>query len=214
MGDALFMTCRRRATRQRRDRVAHQIALTITTAMLLLVTGGVWWLFSDPVPGGSGGGIDRLLVLERPAAPVRQSQPPAPSPKQAAEDRVEPRQPAITHSGPMFNGKPLRKSRTIRMLVTAYSPDARSCGKWADNITASGYSVWTNGMKLVAADPRLLRYGSIISVPGYDNGDPVPVLDCGGAIKGHRLDVLFPTHEAARQWGKRWLDVTVWEYRE
>lgn len=113
-----------------------------------------------------------------------------------------------------FNGRPLRKVRTIRMRVTAYSPDERSCGKWADGITASGYSVWTNGMKLVAADTRILPFHSLVSVPGYNNGKPVPVLDRGGAIKGNRLDVLFPTHEIAMQWGVQWLNVDVWEYAD
>jgi len=113
-----------------------------------------------------------------------------------------------------FNGRPVRPVRTITMVVTAYSPDARSCGVHADGITASGYSVRTNGMKLVAADTSILPFGSLLTVPGYDWGDVVPVLDRGGAIKGHRLDVLFPTHEAALEWGVRELDVTVWEYAD
>lgn len=113
-----------------------------------------------------------------------------------------------------FGHRTLRPVRTIRMVVTAYSPDARSCGKWADGITASGKSVWTNGMKLVAADTRLLPFGSIISVPGYNGGRPVPVLDRGGKIKGKRLDVLYPTHEIARRWGRQTLEVTVWEYAD
>ncbi|MEM6458636.1 MAG: 3D domain-containing protein [Planctomycetota bacterium] len=113
-----------------------------------------------------------------------------------------------------FDGRPLRPVKTVRMLTTAYSPDARSCGIWADGITASGYSVWTNGMKLVAADTDLLPFGSIVTVPGYHGGRPVPVLDRGGAIKGHRLDVLYPTHERALRWGAQRLDVTVWEYAD
>ena len=113
-----------------------------------------------------------------------------------------------------FNGRPIRAVRTMTMTVTAYSPDARSCGKFADGITASLKSVWTNGMRLVAADSRLLPIGSIISVPGYAGGDVVPVLDRGGAIKGHRLDVLYPTHEIARQWGVQKVPVTVWEYAD
>ncbi len=121
---------------------------------------------------------------------------------------------AVAHDGLMFDGRPLRKVRTIRMLVTAYSPDERSCGKWADGITASGYSVWTNGMKLVAADTKVLPFHSIITVPGYNDGRPVPVLDRGGAIKGNRLDVLMPTHEIALQWGVKRLDVDVWEYAD
>jgi 3D (Asp-Asp-Asp) domain-containing protein len=98
------------------------------------------------------------------------------------------------------------------MTVTAYSPDHRSCGKWADGITASNKSVWTNGMKLVAADTRILPFRSLVSVPGYDEGRIVPVLDRGGAIKGARLDVLYPTHEIALRWGVQRLPVTVWEY--
>lgn len=115
---------------------------------------------------------------------------------------------------PTFAGRPIRPVKTMRMRVTAYSPDARSCGKWADGITASGASVWTNGMKLVAADTRLLPFGSIVTIPGYDGGKPVPVLDRGGKIKGRRLDVLYPTHNIARQWGVQHLEVTVWEYAD
>lgn len=115
---------------------------------------------------------------------------------------------------PTFDGRPLRPVKTIRMLTTAYSPDAQSCGIHADGITASGYSVWTNGMKLVAADTSVLPFGTVITVPGYNGGRPVPVLDRGGVIKGHRLDLLYPTHERALQWGAQRLDVTVWEYAD
>ena len=100
------------------------------------------------------------------------------------------------------------------MRVTAYSPDHRSCGIHADGITASGYSVEANGGRLVAADRRLFPFGSLLTVPGYAGGQVVPVLDRGGAIKGSRLDVLYPTHDIARRWGVRHLDVTVWEYAD
>lgn len=113
-----------------------------------------------------------------------------------------------------FNGRPVRPARTINMLVTAYSPDWRSCGDSADGITASLHDVGTNNFRLVAADTRILPLGSMISVPGYDDGKIVPVLDRGGAIKGNRLDVLFPTHREARQFGVKRLRVTVWEYAD
>jgi 3D (Asp-Asp-Asp) domain-containing protein len=113
-----------------------------------------------------------------------------------------------------FNGRPVRPVRTMWMTVTAYSPDARSCGDSADGITATLHSVETNGFRLVAADPRVLGYGSMITVPGYDNSQIVPVLDCGGAIKGRRLDLLFPTHEEAIKWGKKKLKVTIWGFAD
>lgn len=113
-----------------------------------------------------------------------------------------------------FSGRPVRPARTVWMTVTAYSPDERSCPGSADGITASNHSVWANGMKLVAADTRLLPLGSMVSVPGYDAGQVVPVLDRGGAIKGARLDLLYPTHEIARKWGVKRLPVTIWEYAD
>lgn len=113
-----------------------------------------------------------------------------------------------------FNGRPVRPARTMVMTVTAYSPDQRSCGDSADGITASLHSVETNGGNLVAADPKVLPLGSMVSVPGYDGGRIVPVLDKGGKIKGDRLDLLYPTHEIARKWGVKRVSVTVWEYAD
>ena len=69
-------------------------------------------------------------------------------------------------------------------------------------------------MRLVAADTTLLPFGSMLSIPGYDDAMIVPVLDRGGAITGNHLDVLFPTHEQALQWGVQHLDVTIWEYAD
>ena len=70
------------------------------------------------------------------------------------------------------------------------------------------------GGNLVAADPKLLPLGSIVSIPGYAGDAVVPVLDVGGAIKGNKLDVLYATHARARQWGVQELEVIVWEYAD
>jgi 3D (Asp-Asp-Asp) domain-containing protein len=113
-----------------------------------------------------------------------------------------------------FDGRPVRPVRTMWMTVTAYSPDKASCGPFADGQTATLHSVWTNAMQLVAADPSVLPYGSMITVPEYADGEIVPVLDCGAAIKGNRLDVLYPTHRRARQWGVQQIPVTIWEYAD
>lgn len=113
-----------------------------------------------------------------------------------------------------FNGRPVRPARQMWMTVTAYSPDEQSCGPFADGLTATLHSVKVNGTKFVAADTRLLPFGSLVTVPGYDDGHIVPVLDRGGAIKGNKLDLMFPTHEEARQWGRQRLQVVIWEYAD
>ena len=116
-------------------------------------------------------------------------------------------------TGEVFDHKPIRQVSARTMKTTAYSPDHRSCGKWADGITASGKSVWMNGGRLVAAD-RSIPYGTILTIPGYNDGKPVQVWDRGGKIKGNRLDLLYPTHEVALQWGVQDLPVVFWEFVE
>ena len=89
--------------------------------------------------------------------------------------------------------------------VSAYCPCELCCGEWADGITASGMPA--EGF-LVAAPP-LIPFGTLLSIPGYNNGLPVPVLDRGGSIKGNRVDVLFATHYEALNWGRKTLTVKI-----
>ncbi len=88
-------------------------------------------------------------------------------------------------------------------VVTAYCPCELCCGEYADGLTASGRLA--EGF-LVAA-PLDMPFGTLLRIPGYNNGDPVPVLDRGGAIKGNRLDLLFPTHIKALRWGRQYLKI-------
>lgn len=99
--------------------------------------------------------------------------------------------------------------RVVWMVVTAYCGCTKCCGPHAQGITASGRSIQYNGGCFVAADTHLFKFGTRLRVPGYAEEQPVEVIDRGGAIKGYRLDVFFPSHEQARQWGRRWVPVTV-----
>ena len=105
----------------------------------------------------------------------------------------------------------LRKTRTIRMQVTAYCACKKCCGRSARGLTASGRRVSYNGGAFVAADTALLPFGTKLQIPGYHGAKAVEVIDRGGAIKGRHIDVFFPSHEQAIEWGNQWLDVTVVE---
>lgn len=122
--------------------------------------------------------------------------------------------PAVSGEMRWFNGRPVKPGRTVLMIVTGYSPDARSCGESADGYTATMHSVETNAFQLVAADPTVLPYGSMLSIPGYAGNLIVPVLDCGSKIKGNHIDILFRTHEQAMKWGVKKMTVTIWEYAD
>jgi 3D (Asp-Asp-Asp) domain-containing protein len=111
--------------------------------------------------------------------------------------------PASATVAPAFTG------RVIQMEVTAYCPCPRCCGAYADAITASGKPVSYNNSRFVAADTRLLPFNTQLIIPGYNYDQPVEVQDRGGAIKGNKLDLFFPTHQEALNWGRRHLLVTV-----
>lgn len=84
--------------------------------------------------------------------------------------------------------------------LTAYCPCAKCCGKWANGITATGMTA-TEG-RTVAVDPRVIPYGSTVTLY-YEDGTvhTYTAEDCGGAIKGNRIDVFFDSHEDARAFG-------------
>jgi 3D (Asp-Asp-Asp) domain-containing protein len=88
------------------------------------------------------------------------------------------------------------------MIVTAYCPCRKCCGPHARGVTASGKKV-RRGM--CAAD-KSIPFGTVFNVPGYGRA---VVDDRGGAIRGNRLDVYFPTHAQARAWGRRTLTITI-----
>lgn len=184
------------------------------SALVLVVVSAIWTKEHASLPA--------LAVVDTKAQPAVQVDPVAlNTPVEVPMIQAAPMDLAVEESADeveldssirWFDGRAARPVKVIYFTVTGYSPDARSCGEFADGKTATMYSVWTNGMNLVAADPKVLPYWSMVSIPGYANGEIVPVLDCGGAIKGNRIDLLYPTHEIARKWGVRQVPVTVWEY--
>jgi len=97
--------------------------------------------------------------------------------------------------------------QSVQMKVTAYCPCSKCCGSSADGITASNHRIQA-GDTFAAAD-RKYPFGTKMIIPGYDNGRLVEVLDRGGAITGNHIDVFFPTHEQARQWGVKYINVSI-----
>lgn len=106
-----------------------------------------------------------------------------------------------------LKSEPAEKWRILRMKVTGYCPCSKCCGEYSDGITANGHEIQP-GDCFVAADKRF-SFGTEMVIEGYNNGQPVKVLDRGGAIKGNKLDAFFHTHQEALEWGVRYIDVKV-----
>lgn len=58
----------------------------------------------------------------------------------------------------------------------------------------------------IAVDPRVIRMGSRVEVPGYGLSRAE---DTGSAIRGRRIDVWFRSCAQARRWGARRVRVKV-----
>ena len=84
----------------------------------------------------------------------------------------------------------------LTVTATAYCPCKKCCGK-TDGITATGTQA-TAGRTL-AVDPSVIPYGTEVVI----NGNTYIAEDCGGVIKGNRVDVFFNTHEEAKQFGRQ-----------
>lgn len=86
--------------------------------------------------------------------------------------------------------------------ITAYCHCSRCCGK-SDGITATGTK--TTADRTIAVDPKIIPLGSKILI----DGKIYVAEDVGGSIRGNRIDIYFPTHQAALNYGRQYKDVNL-----
>ncbi|WP_100332396.1 3D domain-containing protein [Bacillus xiapuensis] len=108
---------------------------------------------------------------------------------------------AVRKAKPAASGKKVVKELSVRS--TAYTASCRGCS----GITATGINLKKNPKaKVIAVDPKVIPLGTKVYVEGY--GEAVAG-DKGGAIKGNKIDVFFPTKKQAYRWGVRTVKVKV-----
>ena len=78
--------------------------------------------------------------------------------------------------------------------LTAYCSCVKCCGK-NDGVTATG--TIAEAGRTIAVDVDVIPYGSTVIIDGKE----YLAEDCGGAIKGNRIDVYFDTHQEALDFG-------------
>jgi 3D (Asp-Asp-Asp) domain-containing protein len=59
---------------------------------------------------------------------------------------------------------------------------------------------------VVAVDPSVIPLGTRLTIPGYGTGIAA---DTGGAIRGAKIDLWFPTRAQALAWGHRTVTITI-----
>lgn len=98
-----------------------------------------------------------------------------------------------------------------RVVATGYTAGIESTGKTEGHpqygITYSGVNVKRDLYSTIAADLSVFPLGTVLYIPDYGYG---VVADIGGAIKGDRIDLYYPTvDQVYEEWGKREVDVYV-----
>ncbi len=96
--------------------------------------------------------------------------------------------------------------------LTAYCACEKCCGEWALNrpvddagnpiVVGACGEVLVEGVS-IAVDKAVIPYGTEILV----NGRTYKAQDCGGAIKGNRIDVYFNSHADALEFGVQYAEV-------
>jgi len=112
---------------------------------------------------------------------------------------------------------PPRGPGTEQWLIKAYCHCRICCGRWADTpmdtrTTAAGVplaDLIEQGVGFVAANTDLLPFHTLVAIPGYHEGRPVPVLDRIGGGDQRRLEVFFADHQTALEWGRQDLDIQI-----
>ena len=96
-------------------------------------------------------------------------------------------------------GEVLTYTHSDTVRATAYTHTDEGC----DAFTATGTVVhWGT----VAVDPRYIPYGTRMFIMASDGSYVYGIAtaeDCGGDIKGDRMDLYMPTYEQCREFGRR-----------
>lgn len=116
-------------------------------------------------------------------------------PEEAVEEKLPGEDTPAAECSYIELGEPLGE-----FALTAYCPCAKCCGRWADGVTATGTTAKEG--RTIAVDPSIIPYGSEVTIYFADGTSRNYVAeDCGGAIKGNRIDVFFASHEDALRFG-------------
>ncbi|MHB1419983.1 MAG: G5 and 3D domain-containing protein [Bacillota bacterium] len=94
-------------------------------------------------------------------------------------------------------GASSRSAKVIQVIATAYTHTGSH--------TATGAYPKPG---TVAVDPAVIPLGTKMFIEGYGAGT---AQDTGGNIKGNRIDVFFETYDEAIRWGKRAVNLYIYE---
>src|SRR5699024_1676232 len=125
-----------------------------------------------------------------------------PKSEEKSKPKAEPTKSSADSSDDSSSSESSSGGKEMTMEATAYGPDCSGCS----GVSATGMNLKDSSAKVIAVDPSVIPLGSKVWVEGY--GEAVAG-DTGGAIKGNRIDVLYPSESEAGSWGRKSVNVKV-----
>jgi peptidoglycan DL-endopeptidase CwlO len=132
---------------------------------------------------------------------------------ESAARAAERRTAALTSAAPAPRASAAVEASVAEAAPVAAIAPAVPAGPGTLTVSATGYALrgrTATGIPtapgVVAVDPSVIPLGTRMTIPGYGTGIAA---DTGGAIKGAKIDLWFPTTAQALQWGHRTVTITI-----
>ena len=103
-----------------------------------------------------------------------------------------------------------------KLYIDRYNYDIQSSKIEYEEMTVSATAYSGDGITstmikpkwgVIAVDPRIIPYGSIVYIPYFDKYFVAE--DCGGGIKGKKIDIFMDSEAKCRQWGVRKIKIKI-----
>ena len=111
------------------------------------------------------------------------------------------------------------RGENIRVQSTSYSKNASNSSSTDSNrkhisVVATAYtgdSITSTGKTpkwgTIAVDPSVIPYGTKVYIPQF--GKTFIAEDCGGAIKGNKIDIYMNDETSVKNWGRKTIDIYI-----
>ena len=110
------------------------------------------------------------------------------------------------------------RGESTRRLVSANNTNSNSTssssrGKHISVVATAytGHGITATGTKpkwgTIAVDPSIIPYGTKVYIPQFNK--TFIAEDCGGAIKGNKIDIYMNDETSVRNWGRKTIDIYI-----
>ena len=123
---------------------------------------------------------------------------------------------SIENPGTVVDDKKLVK-KTVSEGKVASAASSAGISKGSFTATAyclKGRTALGHGVRrgIIAADPRVLRLGSKVTLNAGAYSGKYLVSDTGGAVRGKKIDIWVPSCSEARRFGRRTVSISLLPY--